>query len=326
MKARATIFALGILAVVALATPASAVSVTTPYELYTTPVQSAPAAVAWSPGTATVFVANTGSGTVSVIDELAGGTVENIYVGPAPQGIVVDSVHQRVYVALGETNKVAALDAYSGRVLYYIGIAQCTGPTGPWGLAVNPATDTLYVACYSANTLVSITGSTGRLIKAVPTGGGPLGLALDPVTNQLYVGQIGESEIRVLDGTTLLTTSSIRRGIFPGIWGLALDPITHRVFAANYTRGTVQVILASRVLSTYSGFSGPEWIGYDAVRGRVWIPEFNAGRVTGLDPLNGDVTPVAVHGTKPAAVDVNPALGIVYSANFGTLNVSAIAE
>ncbi|MHB8513218.1 MAG: YncE family protein [Actinomycetota bacterium] len=307
--------------------PAHAVSLLGPSELYSTPVGSAPGAIAWSPTSAKLFVGNTGSGTVSVIDELQGAVTEEIPVGPAPQGIVVDPAQDRVYVALGLTDKIAVLNALTGAFVRDFTVPQCAGVTGPWGLAVNPATSILYVACYSANELVSVQDTTGAILHAVATGSGPLGVVVDPTTNFVYLGQYGESEIRIIDGASLTTIGRLRAGIFGGVWGLALDPLTHRVFAANFKQGTIQVILASHVIATYGGFSGPEWIGFDPLRDEVWVPENTASsRVTAVDPITGATTPVAISGTQPTAVAVDPILGIAYSTDYGTTSVSAIRE
>lgn len=324
---KARILLVSIVASWLLALPATALAapgVFEPFELFTVPVGSAPGAIAHSPDTGKVFVGNTGSGTVSVIDEATGEVFRTVAVGPAPHGIAINPATARVYVALGETNKVAVLNAVNGAALRApITIPQCTGVTGPWGIAVHPGTDIVYVACYSAGFLVAVDGITGVVLRSVATGGGPLGVVVDPATNLVYLGMFGESHIRILDAVTLDTVATVRSGISAGVWGLALDPATHRVFAANFFNGTITTILGARVIGTAGGFSGPEWIAFDAARNNVWVPEFHSNRVTALDTLTGDVFPVAITGTRPTAVAVNPA-GFVYSANFGTLNVSVI--
>lgn len=304
------------------ATPAGAL-LGTPREVATVRVGSAPGAIAHDPVTRRVFVGNSGSGTVSTIDERTRRVIATTSVGPAPHGLVVDPLRGRVYVAVGETNQVAILDSRTGSVAQApIAIPQCIGATGAWGMAHNPLTNILYVACYSANVVVSVNASTGTLLRSVGTGGGPLGLAIDPQTGRLYLGMIGERSIRVLDALTLATTANITTDA--GVWGLAFDAVRGRVFAANYLTGTITVIRGTTVTNVYGGFNKPEWISFDPVSNTVWIPEFGAGnRVTGLDARTGQVTPVLISGSKPTATTATPA-GRVYSANFGTLDVSVI--
>lgn len=320
---KARLFATSIVVLAALAPSPSRALLGTPQQVAVVGVGSAPGAVAHDPLTRRVFVGNTGSGTVSMIDERTNKVIATTAVGPAPHGIVVDALRGRVYVAVGETNRVAILDSRSGSVTQApIAIPQCTGPTGAWGMAHNPVTNVLYVACYSANTLVSINAQTGTLIRSVGTGGGPLGLAVDPASNRVYLGMIGERSIRVVDGVTLATTGNVATE--PGVWGLAFDAARGRVFAANYLTGTVSVIRGTAVTNVHGGFNKPEWISFDPVTNMVWIPEFGSNRVTGLDTRTGQVTPVAISGTKPTATTATPG-GRIYSANFGSLNVSVIS-
>lgn len=306
--------------------PARAV-VFDPVEINTIPVGSAPGAVAHFPDAGRIFVGNTGSGTVSVIDEYGGFVIRDVTVGPAPHGIAIDRRLARVYVSIGESNQIVVLNAFNGQRLATFIVPQCTGPTGPWGIDVHPGTGTVYVACYSASQVVALNGLTGAILQAVPAfpNGGALGVAVDAGANRVYVSQFGAPEIRILNATTLAVAGRVTNGVRAGVWGLAVDPLTHRVAAANFFDGTIQIISGQQVVNTRGGFSGPEWIAFDSLRNRVWVPENTADRVSALDLLTGSVIRVAISGTRPTAVAVNP-LGLVYSANFGTLNVSVISE
>lgn len=294
-----------------------------PTEVGSFAVGSAPAAIGHYILGQRVFVGNSGSGTVSMIDEVFG-DVTSTFVGAAPHGIAVDQLRARVYVSLGETNRVAVLNALTGNLSGTFSFPLCTNtPVGPWGIAVHPLTGTVYIACYSANRLIAFDGATGSVIASALMGGGPIGVAVDPLSNLVYVSQFGASEIRILNATTLARVSSVRTGIRPGVHAVTVDPILHRVWAANFFDGTVQEIIFNRVVSTVGGFDRPMWLTYDIGRDRVWIPESGSDRVTMLDPLTGQIFPIAISGFRPTAVVANP-LGFVYSANFGSLTVTQI--
>jgi YVTN family beta-propeller protein len=55
--------------------------------------------------------------------------------------------------------------------------------TGPWGVAVDPGTHTVYVTNISDNTVSVIDGSTRTVTAAVPVGKHPRGVAVDPGTH-----------------------------------------------------------------------------------------------------------------------------------------------
>jgi YVTN family beta-propeller protein len=295
-----------------------------PREVDVIPVQSAPGAIGESSALGRLYVGNTGSGTVSIIDEASRKVIGTTSVGPAPHGIAVNNSSGRVYVAIGESNYVAVLNAASGAVIANFVIPQCTGPTGPWGIAVHPATGVVYVACYSAGRLVALNGTSGAILGSVTTAGGPLGVAVDPGQNLVYLGHFGSPEIRVLDAATLATTSRITKDVDVQTWGIAVDPVTHRLFVANFLRGTVSAFLNGKRIMFAAGLAGPEWISVDSSRDRVWVPEFNAiHRVSAVDGTTGIVFPVAISGSNPTATAVNP-MGVAYSTNMQSLNVSVI--
>ncbi len=78
----------------------------------------------------------------------------------------------------------------------------------PSGVAVDMATDTVYVANAGANTVSVFDGATcsamvssgcGQLPAEVPVGPGPLALTIDPISDTVYVANSGGTSISMLD-------------------------------------------------------------------------------------------------------------------------------
>ena len=122
-------------------------------------VGSNPFAVAVDAVTHTVYVANSGDGTVSVIDETTGTVTGTIPVGSFPYGVAVDAVTQTVYVTNGNDGTVS--------VLYE---AEFTSGSPSAGVAGAAYTFTLTATGNPAPTF------------AVTNGALPAGLTLDPAT------------------------------------------------------------------------------------------------------------------------------------------------
>ena len=57
----------------------------------------------------------------------------------------------------------------------------------PSGVAVDPATGTVYVANSSGNTVSVIDASTNTVTATISVGQGPSGVAVDPATGTVYV-------------------------------------------------------------------------------------------------------------------------------------------
>lgn len=331
-KARALPVLLFIL-VFFIASPSNAIIVF-PEEIEVLPAGRSPGAVAVHPVLPRAYVANTGDQTVTTLNTLTGDVVNTVTTeGGAPHGIAVNPVLNRVYVSNGESNFVSILSATSGEVVQApINIPDCLGSTGtgPWGIAAHPVTGLVYVACHSGGptdrgTIWAINGISGiGIASKVTSGVAPLGVAVDPLTNLVYLGYAGTPQIDVLDGLTLATVSTIRQGLTHGTWGVAVDPITHRVAAVSYFTDTLYIWAGGRLVRSVGGLSGPEWIAFDGLRNRIWVPENKADRVTAVDAFTGETFEVEISGSRPTAVAVHPVTGIAYSSNFGTANVSVI--
>jgi YVTN family beta-propeller protein len=78
----------------------------------------------------------------------------------------------------------------------------------PYGVAVNPLADTIYVT--NNNSTVSvISGQTNTVVASVPVGLDPLGVAVNPATNTIYVANLSPSTGSVISGQTDTVAATI---------------------------------------------------------------------------------------------------------------------
>ena len=144
---------------------------------------SPPSPPLWSvdPAAGTVYVANSGSGTVSVIDEATSAVTATIPVGSGPDGVAVDPAAGTVYVTNFDggagINAVSVIDAATRTVTATIPVGA-----GPWGVAVDPAAGTVYV-------VNNLAGTVSVIAHPVITTTSPLppGTAGTPYTTTLHV-------------------------------------------------------------------------------------------------------------------------------------------
>jgi serine/threonine-protein kinase len=122
---------------------------------------------------------------------------------------------------------------------------------GPFGVAVDPRTNTAYVSLIEASEVAGLHGS--EPVGTIPGIPGPAGLDVDRRTRTLYVtnfagtdapGALSVVDIRACNGLDASgcegpwpTTSTGR-----GPWAVLVDPLTHRVFTADFAHATVSVI------------------------------------------------------------------------------------
>jgi len=295
-------------------------------------VGSGPTGVAIDPATHSLYVADGGGSTVSVIDtagcnaEIRAGCGQKppeVTVGSGPFGVALDPVTDTVYVTnIGpkdEGDTVSVIDAAtcSGEVQSGCGQtpAQVTVGSGPFGIAVNTATDTVYVAntgqlltTADGNTVSVINGTTcnatdssgcGQSPATVMVGRAPFGVAVDVATNTIYVvnNQGGETDatLSTIDGARCDATETSRcvatppTDLGPGRApnGIALDGSTHTLYTANLVNATVSAIdlvgsTAERPTVRFAVGSAPEDVAFDPANRTVYVSSSINGTVSVL--------------------------------------------
>jgi DNA-binding beta-propeller fold protein YncE len=227
--------------------------------------------------TGTVYVANAGSNgqgnTVSVINARTCNAIQHsgcgqspptITVGPDPLGIAVNQVTDTVYVtSLGQFtgNTVSVINGATCNAAQQSGCGQTpatvtVGPA-PWGIAIDQATNTIYVAnnnggdgpaslsvingdtCDSAN----ITGC-GQIPPALPgVGRAPNGIAFDQSTSTVYTANALDATVSVINVAGQATSNYPPRvavGREPE--AVAIDPANRTIYVTNSGDGTVSIL------------------------------------------------------------------------------------
>jgi DNA-binding beta-propeller fold protein YncE len=98
----------------------------------------------------------------------------------------------------------------------------------PWGIAVNPATDTIYTANIAdgehPGTVSVINGATcngtnhtgcGQTPTTVQAGFGAVSITIDPAANMVYAANVEDTSVSVIDGNTCNGTNHTRCGHTP---------------------------------------------------------------------------------------------------------------
>jgi YVTN family beta-propeller protein len=181
---------------------------------------------------------------VTVVDGKKGKVLTQIPVtttsGNGIQGITVDPVTDKIYVANGNDDVIDVINGATNKITGTLGVSGGS----PYGLAINPFNHRLYVPLASdalevidvcKRTVIATTtfgGNTsfaavnwatgnvfvtdsvfgpsttgvfdknGAVLAAVPVGDTPYGVDVDPVTNLAFVASTGLNNITVIDGSS----------------------------------------------------------------------------------------------------------------------------
>jgi YVTN family beta-propeller protein len=192
-----------------------------------------PNAVAVSSANGRVYVANTYSSTISVIDPTRIGTpnspvIATIPVPDSPVAIAMSADGQTAYVACTAMNKLARINLQENRVA-----SEVTLPISPAGVAVSPDGTRAYVTGYGSKVAtVDIQRASVVGTNAIPACPAPRCVAMSATVSSdgrtVYVANTSMNQIAVMDASTGAVSANIAVQAAPRavVLGLAPRPAT----------------------------------------------------------------------------------------------------
>lgn len=154
-----------------------------------------------------IYVLNSSSNNVSVIDGKTNTFIGNVIVGSGPYGVGVNPITNRIYVANFGSNNVSVIDGKSNTV-----ITTITVGSNPVGVGINPETNRIYVTNWSGHNVSVIDGFTHVVIATIPVGASPEGVNVNPSTNQIYITNHGSKTVSVINGSTNAVIATVDVG------------------------------------------------------------------------------------------------------------------
>jgi YVTN family beta-propeller protein len=260
-----------------------------------------------------VYVANEGSGTVTV---LSGTTVvANVSVGGDDTGITYDPIDETVYVTDTSSDEVSVINGTT--VVATIAVGE--SPVSP---AFDVQDGFVYVPDSGSGT-VSILNNT-TLVATTPVGTDPVDATYDPVNGTVYVTNEQSDFENILAGNTTVAVAPTRL-IAP--FSTVYDPVNEFLYVTNYTpnggiESDVTVINGTNDLATFPVGPGPGFAGCDLVTGTIYLPSSGADDVQLIQ--NTSLVGVVGVGGDPDAATFDPSDGLVYVSDVLTRDVVVI--
>jgi YVTN family beta-propeller protein len=215
--------------------------------------------------TDTVYVANTGSNTISVINGATCNGTDQSDCGQNPPTMALTGTY--------------------------------------FAVAVNQATDTIYVSTAN-NTLAVFNGATcnatdtsgcGQTPDLVTVGNSPQGVGIDEATDTVYVannaGGDSPASVSVINGATCDGTDHAGCGqiIAPaarGAFGLAVDQVSDKIVVAGFNDASVSILDGAtcnaadtagcgRMQEKKPAGSGAFWVAVDSATSTAYVEDFN---------------------------------------------------
>jgi YVTN family beta-propeller protein len=148
-------------------------------------------------------------------------------------GMAVDEAAGKLYVTRAGNAELAVLDEASGSVANIAtGAIPCT-------VAVNPATNLVYVVNHEDDTVTVIDGTRGKALATVEVGKKPLGIAVDAKANRIYVANVHGDSVSVIDGARNAVIETLRTGHNP--YALVVNDRAARLYAVLQSESPLTV-------------------------------------------------------------------------------------
>jgi len=214
----------------------------------------------------------------------------------------------------------------------------------PLGVAVNSATNTIYVAnscgndikCSSLGTVTVINGANNNITATVTVGYKPDAIAVNQATNMIYVANYCGNDVNCQSHGTVTAingannnTATVNVGDYPE--DVAVNSATNRIYVANLcgndiacnSAGTTTVIngVSNNTVSVVVGFQ-PYYLDIDSATNEIYVSNncgndvncMSPGTVTVIDGTTNNTATVAV-GISAEGVAVNSVTNQIYVAN-----------
>ena len=286
-------------------------------------VQSNPFGVAVNPNKNLVYVANSGSDTLSIIDATSNSVIAGVRTGSNPRGIAVDGMRDLTYVTNLGSSSVSVIDGASNTVVADVSVCGA-----PEGVVFDSTSNRVFVADSACDQVTVIDSNTATVLSSIKSGGSrPVALALNRKTGRLYVANLISDSVGVIDTATETLVAVVRVGTNPA--AVAVDEQTDEIYVANIHDGTVSVIDGDTnvVVAVINVGVRPMFgLVVDSPSRRGYVTNNESGDVYVLDLDRKTVLEIIPLGIGLTGAAIDSSTGRLYVANFINNTVLAIGE
>ncbi|MEU2026228.1 YncE family protein [Streptomyces sp. NPDC016469] len=268
-----------------------------------------------------VFVTNSGSNTVSVIDSLTNTVSTTINVGLRPEGVATDPQFG-VCVANSGSRTMSMIDRFNA-------VVATVSTGGPPGLSFGTrvAVDHILSRAYMTNrfgdrvSVFHISSDPLPFTRDFIGVTGSLGVAVDSLNHRVYVTRPDANAVSVVDPAKNEVVATVPVHQQPS--GIAVDAQRHRAYVANLGFDAVSVIDTDNgSVTDVTVAAGPNDVTLDS-RGNVYVTHVD-GTVTVLDATSHNVNAIIPVGSHPEGLAFEPHSDRVYVANRDNGTVTAV--
>ena len=255
---------------------------------------------------ARVYVANSGSGTVTAIDGDSGAVVATIPVGIQPRDVAITPDGRRAYVVNGLLGTVSVIDTATNAT---VGQEIPVGDN-PSAIAISPDGSRAYVTRINGDYLVSIDTATNSVSGApIAVGIDPIDLAVAPDGSHAYVVSTSSPDLSIVDLVNGTPAGTIPLG--RTVNAIAITPDGGKAYLSDGLGGhSIGIDLATKapVGGPLDVGSLPAAVAITPDGARAYMPRSDGSQIATVvgTPGNTLVGAAPAVGLAPAGIAIAP--------------------
>jgi len=254
-----------------------------------------------------IYVINSNSNNVSVIDSTNNTIIATIPVGNQPSRST--AVGNYLYIVNFRSDNVSVINTTNNTVI-------ATIPVGHYPMRLTAVGNYLYVSNDGSNNMSVISTTNNAVIATIPMGGNPIySIAIG---NYLYVNNEGLNSISVINTANNTITATVPVGNFPSrstvVWNYLYitNTYSNNVSVINTTNNTITATIPVGNFPKYSTLVGSY----------LYVTNYNDNSVSVINTANNTVIATIPVGNHPSsAVAIGNSL---YVSNNSSNNISVI--
>ena len=269
-----------------------------------------------------LFVSNSASNYISVIDRSIERVIAAVTVGDNPMGMVFNSTQERLYVVNSGARSISIVSTPQFSVLDTILLTAGIEPTD---IAIIPDSKNLiegklYITNRISNDVTVVNTMTKRVSKTIAVGTYPSAIAADIVRKEIYVTNERSNNLSIINAVDDTLVANISVDTRPT--GVVVG--NDKVYVFNEGSNKISVVSPSlrKVVSTIF-VEGPPKRGMQGFFNRLFIANTAANTLTFLNSQD-IVTRTIPVGIKPLGLAGDEKRNRLYIANYGDSTVSLI--
>lgn len=267
-----------------------------------------------------LFVSNSGSNYLSIIDRSLERVVGAVTVGSRPMGMALNETANRIYVVGRGSGEITVVDAVHLQVLDRIVLTTGVDPTD---IAFMPeregaADGKLYIVNRISNDVTVVSTTARRVIGVIPVGMRPAFIASDPERRELYVVNERSNDLHIISAVDDRVVAVVPVDQNPG--GVAVKDGSVYVFCEGANRINIVSPSQRKVVSTFTVVDPPRR-GAVGFGGRLFVANTAVDTLTFFNTLNVPTRTIPA-GPGPIAFAGDERRNRLYISNFNGDTVS----